>query len=74
MAATGGLTPGGEAVLGTARFPDAPVLVALGGGADSAVCAWAAVAAGLRARAATVDHGLPASPLLIEAARQMKAA
>jgi manganese transport protein len=46
MAATGGLTPGGEAVLGAARFPDAPVLVALGGGADSAVCAWAAVAAG----------------------------
>ena len=73
MAATGGLTPGGEAVLGAARFPDAPVLVALGGGADSAVCAWAAVAAGLRARAATVDHGLPASPLLIEAARQVAA-
>ena len=46
MAGTGGLTPGQEAVLGAAAggFPDAPIVVALGGGADSAVCAWAAVA------------------------------
>ncbi|MFH1329482.1 MAG: tRNA lysidine(34) synthetase TilS [Actinomycetota bacterium] len=73
MAATGGLTPGGKAVLAAARFPDAPVLLALGGGADSAVCAWAAVAAGLRARAATVDHGLPASPALITAAQEVAA-
>lgn len=73
MAATGGLTPGGEAVLSAARFPDAPVLVALGGGADSALCVWAAAASGRRVRSATVDHGLPASPRLIEAARQVAA-
>jgi len=52
-------------------FPEAALLVALGGGADSAVCAWAAVEMGRTARAATVDHGLPASPGLIEAARQL---
>lgn len=75
MAGTGGLTGPGRAVLEAvaAGFPDAPVLVALGGGADSAVCAWAAVALGRRVRTATVDHRLPASPALIEAARRAAA-
>jgi len=72
MAGTSGLTgPGGRVLQAVAgEFPDAPLLVALGGGADSAVCAWAAVALGRRVRTATVDHGLPASPSLIEAARR----
>ena len=69
MAAAGGMSPAGAAILAAARFPAAPLLAALGGGADSAVCAWAAVQAGLRVRAATVDHGLPASPILISAAQ-----
>jgi len=54
-------------------LPDAALLVALGGGADSAVCAWAAVELGRRVRTATVDHGLPASSLLIDAARRLAA-
>ncbi len=75
MAGTSGLTgPAGlvlQAVAG--EFPDAPLLMALGGGADSAVCAWAAVTLGRRVRTATVDHGLAASPSLIEAARRAAA-
>jgi tRNA(Ile)-lysidine synthase len=71
MAATGGLTPGQEAVLSAAGFPDAPLLLALGGGADSAVLAWAATQQGRQVRAATVDHGLPDSPLLIAAAQAL---
>ena len=75
MAGTGGLTgPGGRVLQAVAgEFPDAPLLLALGGGADSAVCAWAAVTLGRRGRAATDDHGLPASPSLIEAARRAAA-
>lgn len=73
MAGAGGVSPEGAAVLAAARFPDLAVVVALGGGADSAVCAWAAVAAGRAVRAATVDHGLPASPALIAAAREAAA-
>jgi tRNA(Ile)-lysidine synthase len=75
MAGTGGLSgPGGRFLRAVAgEFPDAPLLVALGGGADSAVCAWAAAALGRRVRAATVDHGLAASPALIEAARRAAA-
>jgi tRNA(Ile)-lysidine synthase len=71
MAGTGGLSPGAEGVLAAVGggLPDAPLVVALGGGADSAVCAWAASALGRRVRTATVDHGLPASPGLIAAAR-----
>jgi len=73
MAGEGGLTAEGEAILGAVRFPRAPLLVALGGGADSAVCAWAAVQSGCRVRAATVNHGLPASPALIAASRAVAA-
>jgi tRNA(Ile)-lysidine synthase len=73
MAAAGGLKPEHEAILAAARFPDAPLLLALGGGADSAVLAWAAVQSGRPARAATVDHGLADSPLLIDAARALAA-
>lgn len=75
MAGTSGLTGPGRFVLQAVAggLPDAPLLVALGGGADSAVCAWAAAALGRRVRTATVDHRLPASPSLIEAARRAAA-
>ncbi len=53
-----------------AALPDGPVVVALGGGADSAVAAWAChrVAGPARLRACHVDHGWPDSPLLEKAA------
>lgn len=49
--------------------PDGPLVVALSGGADSAVCAWAAAATGRPVRAIHVHHGFPASPHLEKAAR-----
>ncbi len=73
MAAAGGLTPGLQAVLDAAGLAGARVLVALGGGADSAVLAWAVGEMGCPVRAATVDHGLPASPALIAAAQAVAA-
>jgi tRNA(Ile)-lysidine synthase len=80
MAAAGGLTPGwpehwvGFLPFAVARrLPPGPVLVALGGGADSALCAWAVVRARRPVRAATVDHGLPASPVLIATAQALAA-
>lgn len=75
MAGTSGLNSPGRVVLAeaAAHLPDVPLLLALGGGADSAVCAWAAVELGRRVRTATVDHGLPASASLIEAARRLAA-
>ncbi len=48
--------------------PSGPLVVALSGGADSAVCGWAAVESGERARAMHVHHGLPGSDLMAEAA------
>jgi tRNA(Ile)-lysidine synthase len=54
------------------RLPDAPIVVALSGGADSAVLAWAAAAV-RPTRAVTIDHGLPASAALTEAARRVAA-
>ena len=73
MDAAGGLTPGLQAVLDAAGFAGAQVLVALGGGADSAVLAWAVREMGCPVRAVTVDHGLPASPALIGAAQAVAA-
>ncbi|HSR16270.1 MAG TPA: ATP-binding protein, partial [Gemmatimonadales bacterium] len=70
MAGAGGLSPAGRRVRDqiAAAFPDRPLVVALSGGADSAVCAWAARESQPRARAVTIDHGLPASPQLVAAA------
>lgn len=45
-----------------AQLPDAPIVVALGGGADSAVAAWAC-ARHLPVRAVFVDHGMEAALL-----------
>jgi len=70
MAGTGGLTTLQRSVLDRVEhhLPDAPVVVALSGGPDSAVCAWAASLRGRSARAVTVDHGLAASADLAAAA------
>ncbi len=55
------------------RLPDAPMIVALSGGADSAVLAWAVSNSTDRARAVSVDHGLPGSGGLMEAATSIAA-
>ncbi len=63
--------PGGvaEALLDRCRLPEGSVLVALSGGADSAVAAWVAqrLATGW-VRAAFVHHGLASSDLMADAA------
>lgn len=51
------------------EVPEAPLAVALSGGADSAAAAWAAVDAGRQVRAIHVHHGLAASDFLADAAR-----
>ena len=55
------------------RLPEAPVIVALSGGADSAVLAWAVSQSTERARAVSVDHGLPGSDELMKAATAIAA-
>ncbi len=50
------------------HLPDGPLVVAMSGGADSAVCAWAAARLGSEVRAVHVDHGWPSSPDLERAA------
>lgn len=56
-------------ILSRARWPSPPYLVALSGGADSATLASLALATGSGVEAVHVDHGLPASSLLADAAR-----
>jgi tRNA(Ile)-lysidine synthase len=75
VAGTGGLTPLQRSVLDRVvpLLPDGPIVVALSGGADSAVLAWVVVAAGRRGRAVTVDHGLAASSTLVSAAAAIAA-
>lgn len=51
------------------EVPEAPLVVALSGGADSAAAAWAAVDSGRQVRAIHVHHGLAASDSLADAAR-----
>ncbi|MDX1689582.1 MAG: tRNA lysidine(34) synthetase TilS [Acidimicrobiia bacterium] len=72
MAAAGGLS---RDLLDrvAARLPDAPLVVALSGGADSAALARCLLALGRAVRAVTVDHGLPASGDLVEGARRVAA-
>lgn len=76
MAGPGRLKELGERVgrLAIPHLPPGPRLVALSGGADSAVCAWVALeAGGTRVRAAFVHHGLPASESMARAAREVAA-
>lgn len=58
----------------SANFPDSPLLVALSGGADSAVLAMLASRHHRPVRAAFVDHGLEASSELRSAAEAIAAA
>jgi tRNA(Ile)-lysidine synthase len=51
-----------------ARLPQAPLVVALSGGADSAVLAWAVSQCSNRVRTVSVDHGMEASDSLMRAA------
>lgn len=64
-----------EASAGVERTapPRRPMLVALSGGADSAVLAWAALRAGRECRAAHVHHGWPASDRMERAAAAVAA-
>lgn len=55
-------------------LPTEPLVVGLSGGADSAVCAWAAAEAGRQVRAIHVNHGLAASVPLERAAGAVAAA
>jgi tRNA(Ile)-lysidine synthase len=57
-----------EEVLAAARIPAGPCVVALSGGADSAVCAWAALQMRRPVRAVHVDHRLEGSPMMRSAA------
>jgi tRNA(Ile)-lysidine synthase len=71
MVATRRLKQLTEAVLCSADYPDGPAVVALSGGADSAVAAWGALRTGLSMRAIHVNHGLAASASLEAAARNI---
>lgn len=68
MAATRRLRELISATLPRLELPDGPVVVALSGGADSAALAFLCLEAGSEASAIHVDHQLPASPMLAEAA------
>lgn len=50
------------------HLPAGPIVIALSGGADSAVLAWAAAASGCDVRAVTADHALEVSGPLVAAA------
>lgn len=74
MAGTGGLSPAAEALAAVAleHVPEGSTVVALSGGADSAVCAWLVDRAGLGpVTAVHVNHDLDASAELEEAARNI---
>ena len=53
------------------QLPDGPLVVALSGGADSAVCAWAVSQLRSGVRALHVDHGWPASTALRHSAQEV---
>ena len=72
MAAAGGLDAI-TALREALALPPGPFVVALSGGADSAVCAWAALDTGATVRAIFVDHGFPESSGLGVAARDVAA-
>jgi tRNA(Ile)-lysidine synthase len=55
------------------HLPDGPCVVALSGGADSAVCAWAMAASGRDVRAVFVHHGFPESDALQRSATDIAA-
>jgi tRNA(Ile)-lysidine synthase len=70
MAGAGRLSAAQRALLAHAEpfLPDAPLVIALSGGADSAVCGWVAARSRRAVRAVSIDHGLANSPALMQAA------
>ena len=74
MAAPDGLAALAASVRSRVSFPPGPLVVALSGGADSAVLAWLAAENSPTVRAVFVDHGLEASSRLREAAAAVAAA
>ena len=70
MAAADRLTPDQLAAEVIDLLPEGPLVVALGGGADSAVAAWLAARRG-DVRGVFVRHGLDSSPILEQAARDI---
>ena len=70
MAGSRRLTDLSEGILARVRehLPEGRLVVALSGGADSAVCAWAVDRLGTGPRVVHIDHGWPGSPALRKAA------
>ena len=70
MAGSRRLTDLSEGVLARVReqIPEGRLVVALSGGADSAVCAWAVDRLETEPRTVHIDHGWPDSPALRKAA------
>lgn len=73
MAGTRRLTELVDSALHRLRLPPAPFTVALSGGADSAALAFLALEADAAVDAVHIDHGLPASAMLSEAANDIAA-
>lgn len=73
MAGPDRLTVLSRGVLGAFHPPPGPLVVALSGGADSAVCAWAAAETTTQVRALHVHHRLPASDRMAAAAEAVAA-
>ena len=69
LAGAGGVTGAGAAIPDGAApdlIPEGPVVVALSGGADSAVAAWLALTRSGDVTAVFVDHGWPASSVMAD--------
>ena len=73
MAATRRLTRLVSDALTCLRLPEAPLIVALSGGADSAALAYLASQAGAKTSALHVDHQLPGSAMMQKAAQDIAA-
>lgn len=73
MAETRRLTELVSSILPRLELPDGPLVVALSGGADSAALAYLCVESGVEASALHIDHQLPGSPMMAEAARSVAA-
>jgi tRNA(Ile)-lysidine synthase len=71
MVDTRRLTLLGEQAASLLELPQGPLVVALSGGADSAALARLIVDQGAGARTVHIDHGLPASPTMRRAAREI---
>jgi tRNA(Ile)-lysidine synthase len=62
-----------SSILPRLELPNGPLVAALSGGADSAALAYLCVESGVETAALHIDHQLPASPMLAEAAGSVAA-